>query len=268
MNDLPATFDPQTGEITRARSVQTFAPDREVATTHSMSADIGALALALAKAQAEVKGALKDADNPFFKSKYADLDSAWKACREALSKNELAVIQTPFTSHNNVGVVTILAHSSGQWIQGRIDVPPAKYDAQSAGSTITYLRRYALMAMVGIAPEDDDGNQASGRGGRASATGGPQPVSPPAQAAAPPSYTQEEYATAKAVWQPLVAAIKSATTAAELTNIDVRFADGLAAIRKVSATQAEQIALAIKNKFHEIAQKAGPFDADADSIPL
>lgn len=123
------------------------------------SESIGQLALALSKAQGMIRGAIKDSSNPFFKSKYADLSSVWDACREPLSKNELSVIQIP----SDIGVETVLAHSSGEWIRGFLKICPVKNDAQSIGSALTYARRYALAAMVGIAPEDDDGNMATGK---------------------------------------------------------------------------------------------------------
>lgn len=128
-----------------------------------MSEHINELAMALAKAQGEMRGAKKDTTNPFFKSKYADLASVWEACREALSKNNLAVVQpTKATDHGTV-VVTMLLHSSGQWISGEMDVLPKSPDAQALGSAITYARRYALSSMVGIAPEEDDGEGAMAR---------------------------------------------------------------------------------------------------------
>ena len=126
------------------------------------SEQINELAAALSKAQGEIKGALKDSANPFFKSKYADLASVWDACRDHLAKNGLSVIQMPETSDTGgIAVETLLAHSGGQWISSRFVVPIAKPDAQSIGSAITYARRYALAAMVGVAPEDDDGNAAT-----------------------------------------------------------------------------------------------------------
>lgn len=127
------------------------------------SESIAALAGALAKAQAVMQGAKKDSENPFFKSKYADLGSVWDACRDALTKNELAVIQTTEVEDENgsIPVETMLAHSSGEWISGVLKVRPVKDDPQGMGSALTYARRYALSAMVGVAPEDDDGNAAS-----------------------------------------------------------------------------------------------------------
>lgn len=125
------------------------------------SEGIGKLADALAKAQAEVAGASKDRENPHFKSKYADLASVWDACRVALSKNGLAVVQLAESDGDKAAVVTILTHASGEWIKGRIVLKPMKADAQGVGSALTYGRRYGLAAMVGVAPEDDDGNAAS-----------------------------------------------------------------------------------------------------------
>ena len=127
------------------------------------SEQIGDLAGALSKAQGEIKGAVKDSQNPFFKSSYADLSSVWGACREALSKNGLAVIQTCSMGEHGVCVSTRLTHASGQWVEDDLTVMPTKSDPQGIGSTITYLRRYALAAITGVAPEDDDGNAATGK---------------------------------------------------------------------------------------------------------
>lgn len=127
------------------------------------SETIGKLAEALSKAQAEMEGAKKGATNPHFNRKYADLASVWDACRGPLTANNLAVAQLMQKAEdtNSVCVVTTLIHSSGEWISGELNVPVAKRDPQGFGSAITYARRYTLMAMVGIAPEDDDGNAAS-----------------------------------------------------------------------------------------------------------
>lgn len=131
------------------------------------SENINELATALAKAQGEITGALKDSANPFFKSKYADLASCWDACRTALSKNQIAVIQVPewhSDDHSQgLGLTTTLVHSSGQWMRGTLRCNPKDNTDQATGSSITYARRYALAAMVGIAQVDDDGNAASGR---------------------------------------------------------------------------------------------------------
>lgn len=127
------------------------------------SSTIGQLAEALSKAQAKITGALKDSANPFFKSKYADLASVWDACREQLSANGLAVIQTTDVDPEGVLVITTLAHSSGEWIRGRLRMVPTKSDPQGVGSCLTYARRYALAAIVGVAQVDDDANAASNK---------------------------------------------------------------------------------------------------------
>jgi hypothetical protein len=125
------------------------------------SETIKELAGALSLAQSEMLGATKASVNPFFKSHYADLAAVWDACRKALTKNGLAVVQTTSEGQGGIPVETILIHSSGEWISGVLLVRPVKDDPQAMGSAITYARRYALAAMVGVAPEDDDGNAAS-----------------------------------------------------------------------------------------------------------
>lgn len=118
--------------------------------------DINEIATALAKAQMEMVGAKKDTKNTFFKSNYADLGSVMAACMGALNGNGIAVVQPV----SDGCVQTILIHSSGQSLECSIPLRVAKDDMQGLGSAITYARRYGLMAMAGIAPEDDDGNAA------------------------------------------------------------------------------------------------------------
>ena len=127
------------------------------------SESVAGLPAALAKAQGQMKGAIKDSANPFFKSKYADLASVVEAIRAAFSANGLSYIQTVEPSEKDeVRVETTLLHSSGEWIScGVLSLPVSKVDAQGYGSALTYARRYSLSAAVGVAPEDDDGNAAS-----------------------------------------------------------------------------------------------------------
>jgi hypothetical protein len=129
----------------------------------NQSDNINELALALAKAQGEMDNAKKDCNNPFFKSKYADLTSVWAACREPLTKHGLAVTQTMADQDGKLILITMLLHASGQWIKSCLPIIAQKPDAQALGAAITYMRRFSLSAMVGICPEDDDGNIASGR---------------------------------------------------------------------------------------------------------
>lgn len=129
------------------------------------SEQINELAAALAKAQGQIEGAKKSSSNPFFKSKYADLAECWNTCREALTANGISVIQMPEEINENgrLNITTMLAHSSGQYITSTLTMTVTKLDPQAIGSAITYGRRYALAAMVGLAQEDDDGEKAMAR---------------------------------------------------------------------------------------------------------
>jgi hypothetical protein len=130
------------------------------------SEQIADLAAALAQAQGEIENVAKDSENPHFRSKYADLASVLSEVRPKLAKHGISVLQMPVNGEGGqVAVVTRLLHSSGQYIESELAIAPAKADAQGAGSAITYLRRYCLMAAAGIAPEDDDGEAAVGRDG-------------------------------------------------------------------------------------------------------
>ena len=122
------------------------------------------LAGALCETQKTELFALTSKKNPFFKSKYADLSSVWDAIRLPLTSNGLAITQT-FANDNTDGVTieTTLMHISGEYISGSLHIKPEKNTPQGAGSAITYGRRYALMAIIGISPEDDDGERAMAR---------------------------------------------------------------------------------------------------------
>ena len=126
-----------------------------------MSTDIKDLASALAKAQGEMRNAAKSSDNPFFKSKYADLAECLNVVREPLAKNGLSVFQAnEGVIDGKLAVTTLLMHSSGQYLKATSSYPIQKNDAQGFGSTLTYARRYGLAAALGLAQEDDDGNAA------------------------------------------------------------------------------------------------------------
>jgi hypothetical protein len=116
---------------------------------------------ALAAAQMEMGKALKDSTNPAFKSKYADLASVMDACLPALNKHGIAVFQPTVDDDSGRYVKTILAHASGETVECRVPLIVSKNDMQGYGSAVTYARRYGLMGMAGIAPEDDDGNAAA-----------------------------------------------------------------------------------------------------------
>jgi hypothetical protein len=128
-----------------------------------MSENINALATALSRAQARIQGAIKGNDNPEFGSRYADLAAVWAACRGALTKNGLSVVQFPgAVSGNFMSLTTMLMHSSGQWIRQALSIPLSRLDAQEYGAATTYARRYALAAVVGVYPQEEDGAAACG----------------------------------------------------------------------------------------------------------
>jgi hypothetical protein len=104
----------------------------------------------------------KDAINPFYKSKYASLDTIWETIRKPLSENGLSVAQTMNLVNDKSVLETTLYHTSGEWISGTQLVNPVKDDPQSLGSAISYARRYSLSALLGIvSDEDDDANIAT-----------------------------------------------------------------------------------------------------------
>lgn len=134
-----------------------------------MSTSIAALAKALAAAQSVMAGAPKIKINPHFKSKYADMEAVVDAIKKPLASNGISYTQLIEPGDGNeLRVRTVLMHESGEWISGVICMPVAKDNAQAMGSALTYARRYSLMAIVGIASEDDDGYAADMSSGKQS----------------------------------------------------------------------------------------------------
>lgn len=128
------------------------------------SENINELATALAKAQSEMDGAVKDSQNSFFKSKYADLASVMDNLKKPFAKYGLSYVQSSkVTENGNLVLVTVLMHVSGQWISGEYPVKGIKDDPQGLGSATSYARRYALSAMCGVAQVDDDGEKSMQR---------------------------------------------------------------------------------------------------------
>jgi len=126
------------------------------------SPEIAKLALALIKVQSKLEHAKKNSENPFFKSKYADLATVIDASRKLLTDNGLAVTQLVGGGPDVASVTTMLVHESGEWLRDTVTGKPVKNDPQGIGSLITYLRRYSYQAIVGFSSEeDDDGNAAS-----------------------------------------------------------------------------------------------------------
>lgn len=126
------------------------------------SDSIKELSTALNKAQAEIGGAVKDANNPFYKSKYADLTAVIEAAKGPLAKHGLSVTQMTDFDNGVEYVETQIMHSSGEWIRGRMLIKTKDNTPQSMGSGISYSRRYALQAALNIPAVDDDGQEAQG----------------------------------------------------------------------------------------------------------
>jgi len=129
------------------------------------------IAAALAAAQRAMGKALKQSNNPHFRSKYADLGNVMDACLPALNDNGIAVFQPAGCDDRGEYISTVLIHESGERLECRVPLIVNKNDMQGYGSAVTYARRYGLMCMAGIAPEDDDGNAAA-----AAAPAKPAPV--------------------------------------------------------------------------------------------
>lgn len=126
------------------------------------SESIVALTGALIKVQGGISGVNKNAVNPHFKNRYANLENVIDTARPALQEAGIAFIQAPGQVVDGaVEVTTMLVHSSGEWMRSTLHVPLGKRDAQGVGSAITYGCRYSLMAMLGLPPTDDDGQAAS-----------------------------------------------------------------------------------------------------------
>jgi hypothetical protein len=120
------------------------------------------ISAALVKAQQAFGPALKTSSNPHFRNRYAALDACIEAVIDALNENGIMLMQQTHPCEDGVIVETLFIHKSGEQMSGgKLHVPASKHDAQGYGSALTYARRYSLQAACGIAPEDDDGNQAS-----------------------------------------------------------------------------------------------------------
>lgn len=124
--------------------------------------DRATFAKAFVAAQKSMESIKKASSNPAFKSKYADLSEVVEAVVPALNDAGIGVMQFPAFDGENVSITTVFIHESGASITGTLDLRPSKTDPQGIGSATTYGRRYSLLAMSGMAPEDDDGNAASG----------------------------------------------------------------------------------------------------------
>lgn len=123
----------------------------------SKSPTIGALTKALIQFHSNVSKVAKGSENPYFKSKYGDLNAYLSVVKQPLIDARLVVIQLPESN----GLTTILSHESGEYISSTMQMRPSKDDPQGHGSALTYMRRYMLASILGLNAEDDDGNRAN-----------------------------------------------------------------------------------------------------------
>lgn len=222
------------------------------------SEQIDKLTEALAKAQGTIKNAVLNKVNPHFRSKYADLAAIFDAVRKPLADNGLIVTQTTEIREGGFVLVTMLAHSSGQWIRSEYPLPSTG-KPQEIGSALTYARRYSLSAIAGIAAdEDDDANAAQDSGQKIDARGvAPRKEAPPIQ---PPSHPETGEVSPHAIpfegspveWGgKYIAAIKTATEATELNawrefndatliEIQQKAPKAFASITKATITQTQK----------------------------
>ncbi|GGO19734.1 ERF family protein [Deinococcus humi] len=145
------------------------------------SETVGKLAEALSKAQGVFGHVEKDGKSHH--GKYATLAAVLETVRGGLADNGLSIVQAPGTEGNTVTVTTRIMHSSGEWLETTVSAPAAT-DIQKLGSSISYLRRYSLMAVLSLAADDDDDGNAAMKGPQKAQRPAPRPSAPPAPAPA------------------------------------------------------------------------------------
>ena len=178
---------------------------------------------AIAEFQKAAPIILKTANNPFFKSKYADLPAVWHTIKELMAKNELAVVNMNVINEGVEYLETRIYHSSGEFISSTSRLAPVKNDPQAVGSAITYMRRYALMSLLGlVADDDDDANAASGK------TEKPKPKDQAKPEPSPEEKAARDAAIEKS--KPIADAIKSAKDEKTLDQILKIQADTIASL--------------------------------------
>jgi hypothetical protein len=202
------------------------------------SESISKIAPALLQAQRAIGFAAKGANNPHFKSKYADLPAVIDAVKGPLNEAGIIFIQSPAPSDDGkLHLTTRLIHESGEWIESTAVTPLQKSDPQGVGSAITYMRRYSLAAITGLYQDDDDGNAASGVGQQQHRQQAPQ-----AKQAMKPVDVKRHIAAIKGAktGEALKAAFAAARTQAAELNDEAAFAQFQAAKQEVIDAHTKQ----------------------------
>lgn len=208
--------------------------------SHEGEPSMKEISTALVRAQKNFGPAIRNAANPHFRSRYADLAACLDAVQPALNEAGIAVLQKAVPCDAGVAVETVFMHESGETIScGTFHVPAAKNDPQGYGSALTYARRYSLMAACGIAPEDDDGNAASAPQRPAPASARKEPAKapdlPPENDPPPPI-------------EQVLSMIGSANTAADARSI------GLNHYKRFDADAQASIKAAVEQRKAEVAE--------------
>lgn len=230
------------------------------------SESIKELAAALSRAQGSVEDARKDGLNPHLKSNYVTMASVWEVVRPVLAGNGLAIVQFPCSEAGSVGVETIITHESGEWMASEYYLPAVKNDPQAFGSAITYARRYALMAAIGVAPEDDDAASAMPAAkGRAAAE--PKPKAPLAAGytAADPETGEIRTPVSQRVW----AAFWLKTKDLQFTDEQVHAVAGVPSIKEYTRPELDELMAKLKAKrsFDGSPQPIDPWKALPEPSP-
>jgi hypothetical protein len=205
---------------------------------------------AYVKAQKSMGAVLKTQTNPHLGKKYADLGSVLDACQGALHDNGFAVLQPCGKDDHGAYVETVLAHESGESFASRVYLVIGKQDMQGVGSAITYARRYGLLGMAGLAPEDDDGEATKAPKHQ------PKPETPPAETPRDPV----------AIADGIIAAFAKAKTVADLDAAKVtgtKLAGAWDWLEKNSEAQAQRVTAACAKRYDELT----PADLGGDSLP-
>ena len=208
---------------------------------------------AYVKAQKAMGAVIKNASNPHLKSKYADLGSVLDACQGALHDNGFAVLQPCGKDDHGAYVETVLAHESGESFASRVYLVIGKNDMQGVGSAITYARRYGLLGMAGLAPEDDDGEATK---------------APKQQPRAQPEPPEEPKRDAKAIADGIIAAFAKAATVADLDAAKVtgtKLAGAWDWLEKNAEPEAQRVTAACAKRYDEL--KKANADLGGDNLP-
>ena len=197
---------------------------------------------ALVKAQKAMGAVLKNASNPHLKSKYADLGSVLDACQSALHDNGFAIMQPCGKDQEGAFVETVLAHESGESFASRVYLVIGKQDMQGVGSAITYARRYWLLGMAGLAPEDDDGEATK---------------APKRDAAPPKQEAPKQPATPAQIADRLIQRFGEFTTVADLeafTSPDEPAGKAWDKLAKDNAAESDRVKAAYDKRIKELEQ--------------